>query len=136
MTELRPLLQVRQLSMAFGGLWALQGLEMEIGQGEIVALIGPNGAGKTTFFNCLTGVYAPTAGDILLSRPGQASVRLNGLRPNQITEMGLARTFQNIQLFGGMTVLENVSLGLRKLRGMRRGEAEARMSRPEMVIPM
>ena len=111
MTELRPLLQVRQLSMAFGGLLALQGLEMEIGQGEIVALIGPNGAGKTTFFNCLTGVYAPTAGDILLSRPGQASVRLNGLRPNQITEMGQARSYQNIRLFPEMSVIENVMIG-------------------------
>ncbi len=111
MTEPLPLLQVRHLSMAFGGLWAVQGLDLEIGAGEIVALIGPNGAGKTTFFNCLTGVYAPTAGDILLTRPGQAAVRLNGLLPNQITEMGLARTFQNIRLFPEMSVIENVMIG-------------------------
>jgi branched-chain amino acid transport system ATP-binding protein len=97
--------------MEFGGLRALHGLDMEIRGGEIVALIGPNGAGKTTFFNCLTGVYTPTAGEILLTRPGRATLRLNGLKPNQITEQGLARTFQNIRLFSEMTVLENVMIG-------------------------
>jgi len=106
-----PLLHVRGLSMVFGGLRALHGLSLEIGAGEIVALIGPNGAGKTTFFNCLTGVYTPTAGEILLTRPGHPSKRLNGLKPNQITEQGLARTFQNIRLFPEMTVLENVMIG-------------------------
>jgi branched-chain amino acid transport system ATP-binding protein len=111
MSERRPLLQVRGLSMAFGGLRALHGLEMEINEGEIVALIGPNGAGKTTFFNCLTGVYTPTAGEIILNRPGHAGRRLNGLKPNRITEQGLARTFQNIRLFPEMTVLENVMIG-------------------------
>ena len=111
MTEVPPLLQVRQLSMEFGGLRALHGLDMEVGAGEIVAVIGPNGAGKTTFFNCLTGIYTPTEGDILLSRPGRTSERLNDLKPNQITEKGLARTFQNIRLFPEMTVLENVMIG-------------------------
>jgi len=110
MTE-APLLQVRQLSMTFGGLRALRDLDMEVGAGEIVALIGPNGAGKTTFFNCLTGVYTPTAGDIWLARPGEIPARLNGLLPNRITEKGLARTFQNIRLFPEMTVLENVMIG-------------------------
>jgi len=110
-TEQTALLQVRQLSMSFGGLRAMHALNLEVGKNEIVALIGPNGAGKTTFFNCLTGVYAPTSGDILLSPPGQKSVRLNGLLPNQITEKGLARTFQNIRLFPEMTVLENVMIG-------------------------
>jgi branched-chain amino acid transport system ATP-binding protein len=105
------LLQVRGLSMAFGGLRALHGLDMEIAAGEIVALIGPNGAGKTTFFNCLTGVYTPTAGEIIWNRLGHASRRLHGLKPNQITEQGLARTFQNIRLFPEMTVLENVMIG-------------------------
>ncbi len=105
------LLQVRGLSMAFGGLRALHGLDMEIAAGEIVALIGPNGAGKTTFFNCLTGVYTPTAGEIIWNRPGVGSRRLHGLKPNQITELGLARTFQNIRLFPEMTVLENVMIG-------------------------
>jgi branched-chain amino acid transport system ATP-binding protein len=114
MTELIlpfPLLQVRKLSMTFGGLRALHDLDMEIGAGEIVALIGPNGAGKTTLFNCLTGVYAPSSGDIWLARPGQKPARLNGLLSNQITENGLARTFQNTRLFLEMTVLENVMIG-------------------------
>ncbi len=111
MTEHLPLLQVRQLSMDFGGLRALHRLDMEIGAGEIVAVIGPNGAGKTTFFNCLTGIYSPTSGDILLTRPGRPGERLNDLKPNQITERGLARTFQNIRLFPEMTVLENVMIG-------------------------
>jgi branched-chain amino acid transport system ATP-binding protein len=84
---------------------------MRIRQGEIVALIGPNGAGKTTFFNCLTGLYTPTDGDLLLTPPGQTTRRLNGLKPNLITEQGLARTFQNIRLFNNMTVLENVMIG-------------------------
>lgn len=111
MTEVAPLLQVSGLAMAFGGLKALQGLNLQVEAGEIVALIGPNGAGKTTFFNCLTGVYPPSAGDIWLSRPDHQPTRLNGLRPNQITEKGLARTFQNIRLFAEMTVLENVMIG-------------------------
>jgi len=111
MTEQAPLLQVSHLSMVFGGLKALHDLELEVGEGEIVALIGPNGAGKTTFFNCLTGVYTPTAGDIWLTRSGQTPARLNGLLPNRITEKGLARTFQNIRLFPEMTVLENVMIG-------------------------
>ena len=70
---------------------------------EIVALIGPNGAGKTTFFNCLTGMYTPTNGDILLNRNGKKPKRLNGLKPNRITRLGLARTFQNIRLFPRIT---------------------------------
>jgi len=107
------LLEVRGLTLDFGGLRALDGVDCRIASNEIVALIGPNGAGKTTFFNCITGIYTPTAGDILL--PHQPSsggpVRLNGKKPNQITELGVARTFQNIRLFGEMTVLENVMIG-------------------------
>lgn len=111
MIEQAPVLTVTDLSMEFGGLKALQHLDLEVREQEIVALIGPNGAGKTTFFNCLTGVYVPTEGDISLALPGQAAVRLNGLKPNQITSYGLARTFQNIRLFPEMTVLENVMIG-------------------------
>ena len=106
-----PLLTVRGLTMDFGGLRALDGLDLTVAPGEIVALIGPNGAGKTTFFNCLTGLYTPMAGDILLTPPGGEPARLNGLKPNRITERGLARTFQNIRLFNSMTVLENVMIG-------------------------
>ena len=86
-------------------------MTLEVHEGEIAALIGPNGAGKTTFFNCVTGIYAPTYGDVLLHPKGLPTRRLNGLKPNKVTEMGLARTFQNIRLFADMTVLENVMIG-------------------------
>lgn len=106
------ILNVSGLTMNFGGIRALDHLDLDVHAGEIVALIGPNGAGKTTFFNCLTGIYAPTGGDILLTSPSTGRQRrLNGLKPNQITEMGVARTFQNIRLFSRMTVLENVMIG-------------------------
>ena len=106
-----PILSVRGLTMEFGGIRALDKLDLQIYPGQIAALIGPNGAGKTTFFNCLTGIYMPTAGELHLSPPEQPGRRLNGLKPNQVTEAGLARTFQNIRLFPGMTVLENVMIG-------------------------
>ena len=106
-----PILQVNDLTMDFGGLRALDHLDLEIHQGEIVALIGPNGAGKTTFFNCLTGIYPPTEGEMVIRPVDQKSRRLNGLKPNYVTEAGLARTFQNIRLFQNMTVLENVMIG-------------------------
>lgn len=108
---MEPILEVNELTMDFGGLRALDHLDLEIGQGEIVALIGPNGAGKTTFFNCITGIYPPTEGRMLIRPPGQESRTLNGLKPNHVTENGLARTFQNIRLFQNMTVLENVMIG-------------------------
>jgi branched-chain amino acid transport system ATP-binding protein len=108
---MEPLLGVSGLTMDFGGIRALDHLDLRVRQGEIVALIGPNGAGKTTFFNCLTGLYPPTEGDVILTPPGQPARRLNGLKPHRITEQGLARTFQNIRLFPKMTVLENVMIG-------------------------
>jgi len=108
----KPVLQVDGLSMDFGGIHAMCELDLEVHQGQIVALIGPNGAGKTTFFNCVTGIYKPTAGNIYLNPPdGSSPIRLNGLKPNQVTEKGMARTFQNIRLFQKMTVLENVMIG-------------------------
>ena len=106
-----PLLEISGLTMDFGGIRALDGFNLHIKKGEIVALIGPNGAGKTTFFNCLTGIYRPTGGDLLLNRPDGKTIRLNGLKPNHVTRQGLARTFQNIRLFPNMTVLENVMIG-------------------------
>jgi branched-chain amino acid transport system ATP-binding protein len=109
--EMAPILEVKGLSMDFGGLRALDRLDLDVEAGEIVALIGPNGAGKTTFFNCLTGIHPPTEGDMLVAPDGTKQRRLNGLKPNQITERGLARTFQNIRLFPNMTVLENVMIG-------------------------
>jgi len=105
------LLEVRELTMDFGGLRAVDSVTLEVCAGEIVALIGPNGAGKTTFFNCVTGIYKPTRGEILVRRPGEKSHKINGYKPNRVTSMGMARTFQNIRLFQNMTVLENVMIG-------------------------
>ncbi len=106
-----PILEVNDLSMVFGGLKAVDNVSLKIDKGEIVALIGPNGAGKTTFFNCVTGVYVPTHGEVKVNTPEGKSFILNGLKPNVINEKGLARTFQNIRLFSNMTVLENVMIG-------------------------
>ncbi len=103
-----PILEVSALSKNFGGLRALNEVDMHIMPGEIVALIGPNGAGKTTFFNCVTGIYVPTEGKVFAGRQGEAHKQLNGVSPHHITQFGIARTFQNIRLFGTMTVLENV----------------------------
>lgn len=109
---MKTLLDVKDLSMVFGGLRAVDKVNLKINQGEIVALIGPNGAGKTTFFNCITGVYNPTEGQILIESPhNERKELINGLKPNRINEKGLARTFQNIRLFSNMTVLENVMIG-------------------------
>ena len=107
-----PLLQVASMSMDFGGLRAVNRVSIQVYPGEIVALIGPNGAGKTTFFNCVTGVYTPTEGDVMIHPPGDDKTKsIKGLKPSTITHQGLARTFQNIRLFQNMTVLENVMIG-------------------------
>jgi branched-chain amino acid transport system ATP-binding protein len=108
---MEPILDVKKLTMDFGGLRALDKVNIDIGQGEIVALIGPNGAGKTTFFNCITGLYNPTGGEVMIAPKGKKQKKINGLKPNKVTEQGLARTFQNIRLFPTMTVLENVMIG-------------------------
>ncbi|ADK79502.1 ABC transporter ATP-binding protein [Sediminispirochaeta smaragdinae] len=104
-------LDVRNLTMEFGGLRAVDSVDLQVADQQIAALIGPNGAGKTTFFNCVTGIYKPTGGDVMANPPGKEPSRLNGLKPNKVTERGLARTFQNIRLFQNMTVLENVMIG-------------------------
>jgi len=100
------LLEVKNLTMEFGGVVALKEVNLHVSAGEIAALIGPNGAGKTTVFNVVTGYYQPTKGEVLLN-----SESLLGLKPNKIARLGLARTFQNIRLFGDMTALENVMTG-------------------------
>src|SRR3954468_17321216 len=100
-----PVLQARQVIKRFGGLSAVNNVDLTVGEREIVGLIGPNGAGKTTFFNCLTGMETPTSGQI-----HYRGRRLAG-SPDRITAAGLARTFQNIRLFPNMTVLENVLVG-------------------------
>lgn len=101
-----PLLEARQLTMQFGGLTAVNRVDFTLEPGSIASIIGPNGAGKTTFFNMLTGIYVPTLGELLFN--GQ---NITGSRPDQLTTLGIARTFQNIRLFSNMTVLENVLVG-------------------------
>src|SRR5919199_4909240 len=96
-------LRTDKCTIRFGGLVAVNSLDMAVREGEIYGLIGPNGAGKTTVFNLLTGVYEPTEGEIYFQ-----GKRIDGLRPHQIARRGVSRTFQNIRLFPGMTVLENV----------------------------
>ncbi len=100
-----PLLEAKEVVMRFGGLTAVGGVSMTVHEGEIVGLIGPNGAGKTTFFNCLTGLYRPTSGTVMLN-----GVELPP-KPRLVVRQGMARTFQNIRLFHNMTALENVMVG-------------------------
>ena len=100
-----PLLQADGVTMRFGGLTAVNNVSMVVNEGEILGLIGPNGAGKTTFFNCLTGLYKPTEGQVRLS-----GVELPP-KPRAVVQAGMARTFQNIRLFANMTALENVMVG-------------------------
>ena len=107
---MEPILKVDGVSKRFGGLMALADVTFDVRPGEILGLIGPNGAGKTTIFNCIAGVYKPTSGDILF-RPDGAPVRTNGFKPERVTKLGIARTFQNIRLFHDLTVLDNVRIG-------------------------
>ncbi len=102
-----PLLKLTRVSKYFGGLAAVQDLDLEVWPKEIVSVIGPNGAGKTTVFNLITGIYRPTSGNILL-----AGRSLADLSPDKVVKRGIARTFQNIRLFNNMTVIENVLVGL------------------------
>jgi branched-chain amino acid transport system ATP-binding protein len=100
-------LRTEHLCIQFGGLRAVDDVNMEIRKGELYGLIGPNGAGKTTFFNLITGVYKPTSGRIFLD-----GREIQGKAPAEVNRMGIARTFQNIRLFNSLTVLENVMVGL------------------------
>ncbi len=110
------LLEVKGLTKNFGGLSAVSNVSLKAEKGELIGLIGPNGAGKTTFFNLLTGVYVPTEGTIELETENGKTL-LNGIAPNKITELGLARTFQNIRLFKDLTVLENVMVAMHAHKG-------------------
>ena len=101
------LMTVENVTMEFGGLRALSDVNIDIQEGEIFGLIGPNGAGKTTLFNCITGVYTPTAGKVAFD--GGA---ITGRRPDQIVDIGICRTFQQIRLFPNMTAMENVFIGV------------------------
>ncbi|MCQ3810239.1 MAG: ABC transporter ATP-binding protein [Acidimicrobiia bacterium] len=136
----QPLLETRRLSVEFGGLKALDDLDLEIYEGEIVSVIGPNGAGKTTLFNAITATVESSDGDIVFE--GRS---LLGLDPNRVTSSGIARTFQNVRLFANMSVLENVMVSqhcrtkqhafgaLLYTRAFRREEAEIRQ-RAEKIL--
>ena len=102
-----PILKVRDASIRFGGLQAINRLSFQVEKGQIFSIIGPNGAGKTTAINLITGIYAPTSGEIYFQ--GQA---LSRKKSHQLAHMGIARTFQNIQVFQNMTVRENVMVGM------------------------
>ena len=109
------LVKTRGIIKKFGGLLAVNNVDFDIPRGSIVSLIGPNGAGKTTFFNMITGYHTPTAGEIIFdgraitSRSGN---KVRSLKPHQVTALGIGRTFQNIRLFGTMSALDNVRIGL------------------------
>jgi branched-chain amino acid transport system ATP-binding protein len=102
------LLEIRGLVKRFGGVTALDGVDLAVRRDEILGLIGPNGAGKTTLFNCVSGFSPPTAGEV---RFGDSGLELGGRGPHEVARLGLARTFQNIRLFPHMSVLENVLVG-------------------------
>ena len=111
-----PLLELSNVTIRFGGLTAVSEVDLQIGARELVGLIGPNGAGKTTVFNLITGVYQPTSG--VISFDGQSTAEL---KPFQLTKLGIARTFQNIRLFGSMSVFDNVraAMQLHRAHGVR-----------------
>jgi branched-chain amino acid transport system ATP-binding protein len=135
-----PLLELKNVTKHFGGLAAVQDVNLQIWPKEIISVIGPNGAGKTTVFNLITGIYRPSGGDIRL-----AGKSLVGLKPDQIVVRGITRTFQNIRLFNNMTVLENVLVGLHtqlkasvfgsllRTPGVRHEEAEAKVRAIELL---
>jgi branched-chain amino acid transport system ATP-binding protein len=102
-----PLLQVEDLRIAFGGVVAVDGLSFHVDTGDILSVIGPNGAGKTSAFNCITGFYKPTAGTVRLGGDD-----ITGMRPSAVAAKGVSRTFQNLRLFGELTVLDNVRAGM------------------------
>ena len=101
-----PHVEIRDVSKSFGGVMAVSRVAFQVNQGEIVSVIGPNGAGKTTLLNCISGFYHPNHGAIILE-----GREISHLKPNQIAALGVARTFQNIALFKGMTVVDNLMLG-------------------------
>jgi branched-chain amino acid transport system ATP-binding protein len=119
-----PLLQLDKATIRFGGLTAVNAVDFSVGENELVGLIGPNGAGKTTVFNLITGVYPPTEGTVSF-----AGRNLAGLRVNQIVELGIARTFQNIRLFGSLSVFDNVRVACNLQRGTHPAQALVRMKK-------
>lgn len=142
MTSGPEILQAKSVTMRFGGLVAVDSVDLKIPKGSISSVIGPNGAGKTTFFNMIAGIYKPTEGDIVFEGKslfaGGRGMFGSSMRPDQITSMGISRTFQNIRLFSNMTAVDNVLVGMHtrlkssplksmlRTRGVMREEFEAR----------
>lgn len=123
------LLRAKDISIQFGGLRAVSSFNLDLYQGELIGLIGPNGAGKTTVFNMLSGVYKPTEGTItFVDRDGKLSV-INRKNPAQLNRIGIARTFQNIRLFGSLTVEDNVKIALHQKRMVNPLDVEFRSTR-------
>ena len=119
------LLRIERVEKSFGGVRALRGVSFEVERGQIKALIGPNGAGKTTLFHIVTGVEKPNSGEVYFK-----GERIDGKRPDQVVRMGIARTFQNVRPFAGMTALENVMAGRHRLT--RSGPIRALLRTPSM----
>src|SRR3954454_3862037 len=105
------LIDVNSVTLRFGGVTSLEDVSLQQHRGEILSVIGPNGAGKTSLFNCLTGVYVPQVGTITFTGKDGATHALVGGKPHEITQLGVARTFQNIRLFNALTAFENVKIG-------------------------
>ena len=116
MSENKTILTASDISIVFGGLRAVSDLNMELKKGELVGLIGPNGAGKTTVFNMLSGVYTPSSGQIIYTDRKNRVHIVNKMTPAQLNKIGIARTFQNIRLFGNLTVADNVRIAMHAQR--------------------
>lgn len=114
MNNKTPILRMEHITVQFGGLTAVDDFDNVVYEGEILGIIGPNGAGKTTAFNVITGIYFPTRGRIIFD-----GIDITPYRPHQITHLGIARTFQNIRLFGTLTVLDNVLVAMHHLLSAR-----------------
>ena len=109
MAELKTLLKFEDVSLSFGGITALKNVSFDVKENSITSIIGPNGAGKTSVFNCISGIYTPDSGSIFFEE-----TNITNMRPNDIAELGIARTFQNIELFENLTVLENILTGVHR----------------------
>lgn len=120
------LLRAKDISIVFGGLKAVSDFSLDLYEGELIGLIGPNGAGKTTVFNMLSGVYKPTSGTITFVDKKENLQVINKKSPAQLNRIGIARTFQNIRLFGGMTVRDNIKIALHQTRGVNPLDVEFR----------
>jgi len=140
MAELKPLLKFDKISLSFGGITALKDVSFDVEKNSITSIIGPNGAGKTSIFNCISGIYTPDSGNIVFE-----DKEITNMRPNKIAELGIARTFQNIELFEKLTVLENILTGVHRrldysiLSGLfysskaKRGELYARKEAEDII---